>query len=209
MPSSPAHRAALVLLAASLVACGRQAPAPEASLPAPARPLALHIQTLGGLPGVPAELAVPAGHALTRRVIGAGVQIYTCTVPNGAYAWTFRAPEADLYGSSAGTFRKVGTHYAGPTWEDGADGSTVVGRLLRSVPAPASLPPAVPWLLLEARLTTPARDGRPGLFSKTTFVRRLYTLGGTAPTPGCGASNVGAEARIPYAALYEFYAPTP
>ncbi|BDP43877.1 hypothetical protein DAETH_38460 (plasmid) [Deinococcus aetherius] len=209
MLSFLARTAPLALLAASLVACGQGTPAPEASLPATARPLAFPAQTPGELPGVPAELAVPGGNRLTRRVVGVGVQVYTCAALGGVSTWTFRAPQADLYGAERGVFRKVGTHYAGPTWEDGADGSTVVGRVLRSVPAPPSTPPAIPWLLLEARATTPARSGQPGAFKGTTLVRRLYTLGGTAPTTGCDASRVGAEARVPYAALYEFFAPTP
>ncbi|MFB9991631.1 DUF3455 domain-containing protein [Deinococcus oregonensis] len=197
------------LLTLSLLASCAQpvGPVPASDVP----PLAQSLVPLGSglsvLPGLPSELDVPAGQTLVRRVVGAGVQIYDCTLTASGAAWTFRAPEAELYGLTPGDVGRVGRHFAGPTWEDRADGSRVVGRALRSVPAPPSTPAAIPWLLLEARATTSATSGAPGMFTRTTFVRRLYTLGGMAPTAGCEGGTVGRESRIPYAALYEFFAP--
>jgi hypothetical protein len=131
----------------------------------------------------------PAGSKVVFHTYALGVQIYRW---NGA-GWVFVAPEANLY-ADANYRGKVGTHYAGPTWESNS-GSNVVGkRLAGCSPDPA----AIPWLLLEAVST----DG-PGIFSRVTHIQRVNTVGGLAPaTPG---SQIGAEARIPYTTEYYFH----
>ena len=82
-----------------------------------------------------------------------------------------------------------------------ADGSSVVGSKLRSVQNDAT---AVPWLLLQAT----SHDGA-GRMSKVSFIQRLHTSGGLAPTTGCDAAHSGQTARVPYSATYAFYEPTP
>src|SRR5262249_28460622 len=72
---------------------------------------------------VPAAL-VPAGLKAYLEVPATGVQIYTCGKNDaGAYAWIFKAPEAQLFDTQK---KPIGKHYAGPTWE-GLDGGKVVG----------------------------------------------------------------------------------
>jgi len=141
------------------------------------------------LPAVCANLAVPAGNRSHSRVYAVGVQVYRW---NGA-AWAFIEPVANLY-ADAGFKGKVGTHYAGPTWESNS-GSTVVARRVDGcTPDPST----IPWLLLE-RVST---DGA-GIFKKVTYIHRVNTSGGLAPTaPG---SVVGEERRVPYTAEYYFY----
>ena len=57
---------------------------------------------------------------------------------------------------------------------------------------------AIPWLLLRAV----SADG-PGIFARTTYIQRVNTVGGLAPsTPG---TAVGQEADVPYTAEYFFY----
>jgi hypothetical protein len=147
-----------------------------------------------GPPAVPDSLAVPAGNVLEFHLDGVGVQIYTCQLSaSGSYAWVFKAPQADLFGPGG---RLAGAHYAGPTWE-ALDGSTVVGSKLAAYTAD---PSAIPWLLLQAA----SHDGK-GLMSKVTYVQRLSTVGGLAPTTGCDADHVGAEADVDYTATYYFY----
>ena len=63
----------------------------------------------------------------------------------GRFEWTLKAPEADLFDRAG---RKIGTHYAGPTWESG-DGSKVVGEVKGRDNGPD--PSAIPWLLLAAK----------------------------------------------------------
>lgn len=91
----------------------------------------------------------------------------------------------------------VGTHGAGPFWE-ASDGSRVEGTVQAKVAS--SDPTAIPWLLLATTST-----GTEGMFATTTFIHRLETVAGIAPTDGCDEANTGAEARIPYTATYYFY----
>lgn len=140
-------------------------------------------------PGICDSVQVPPGNKVAFHAYALGVQIYKW---NGA-SWVFVAPEATLYASH--NYRgKVGTHYAGPTWESNS-GSNVIGRRLAGCSVDST---AVDWLLLEAIST----DG-PGVFNGTTYIQRVNTVGGKAPTiPG---GFVGAEARVPYTAEYYFY----
>ena len=56
-----------------------------------------------------------AGQAVYLNVPATGVQIYTCGKNDaGAFAWIFKAPEAQLFDTQK---KQIGKHYAGPTWE--------------------------------------------------------------------------------------------
>jgi hypothetical protein len=152
---------------------------------------ALSSNSDGDVPPLPSPtLAVPAGNRLAFFFDATGVQIYACQT-NGA--WTFQAPEATLYGRKG---KVEGSHYAGPTWES-KDGSQVVGSKLAGF---APDPTAIPWLLLKA--ISHAGDGR---MEDVTYVQRLETVGGLAPTTGCDADHPGAVARVDYSATYYFY----
>lgn len=145
------------------------------------------------LPEIPAALAVPDGNKLAFTLHAEGAQIYDCkTNADGKIVWTFRAPDADLF--SGGHF--AGTHYAGPTWE-ALDGSTVVGTRVAGATVDTS---AVPWLLLSG--VSPDKHGR---MAGVTYIQRLSTTGGLAPTSGCDATTLGAVADVEYTALYAFY----
>jgi hypothetical protein len=135
------------------------------------------------------SLQAPPGHKVAFHTYALGVQRYRW---NGA-SWSFVAPEANLYADA--NFRgKVGTHYGGPTWESNS-GSNVVGRRLAGCSVDST---AIDWLLLEAVST----EG-PGIFSHVTYIQRVNTVGGKAPTtPG---SSIGAEARVPCTTEYYFY----
>lgn len=146
--------------------------------------------------GVPATLAPPATESLKQKVSAVGVQIYICNaVPAGGYAWTFLAPQANLYNDDG---KLVGTHFIGPTWQ-GNDGSSVVAAKVAQAPGEAG---AVPWLLLQAK-SHATEEGR---FSDVTYVQRLSTVGGVAPTDTCDAThNLGAVVQVPYTTDYFFY----
>jgi hypothetical protein len=109
----------------------------------------------------------------------------------------FVAPEARLADAN-GT--PIGRHYAGPTWE-ASDGSKVVGVVKAKVDAPD--PRSIPWLLLETHST-----GKVGVFAKVTSIQRVATVGGIAPSSGCGTATIGKQERVPYQAQYAQYAPT-
>ena len=176
--------AALVTLAvpAILAACANDATRSlEPSLP---KALASVQPDLGNC----GNLAPPAGSTLVFHAYARGVQIYRWT----GTSWEFVAPEAVLY-QDDGENGVLATHFAGPTWKSHS-GSTVVGVVTqRCTPDPD----AIPWLLLKA-----TSEG-PGIFQGVTFIQRVNTVGGLAPTePG---EVVGEEAEVPYTADYFFY----
>jgi uncharacterized protein DUF3455 len=66
-------------------------------------------------------------------------------------------------------------------------------------------PGAIPWLLLQ---TAGLQEGPTGgdTLTRTTFVQRLNTAGGVAPSTGCSSpADVGAKAFVPYTADYYFF----
>lgn len=140
---------------------------------------------------VPAEIRVPEGQKLVLRTVGAGVQIYNCVQD----AWMFREPSAILYRKGA----PVAIHYAGPTWQSIQDSSKVTGAVRARVDAPN---PAddIPWLLLQATTNTGV-----GKFGEVTYIQRLNTRGGVAPTGTCDATQKPSVA-VPYMAIYNFWA---
>ena len=135
------------------------------------------------------ELAVPADQEIALHVYAAGVQIYRW---NGAN-WAFVGPEAILY-ADEDDHGVVGIHYAGPTWESNS-GSKVVAAVVHPCPVD---PSSIAWLKLAA-----VSSNGPGIFNGVTFIQRLNTVGGLAPTED--GDFVGEEARIPYTAEYYFY----
>jgi hypothetical protein len=123
------------------------------------------------------------------HAFGVGVQIYRWD----GTTWNFVAPEAVLF-ADASRHGVVGIHFGGPTWES-LSGSEVVGTVIDHCTPD---PDAIPWLLLSA-----ASIQGPGVFDHVTFLQRLNTVGGIAPTePGAFAGQV---ARVPYTADYFFY----
>jgi hypothetical protein len=135
------------------------------------------------------SLQVPEGHVLKFRAYAIGVQIYRWD----GTAWVFVAPSAKLY-ADEGYRGQIGIHYAGPTWES-RSGSKVVGTRLAGCTPDGS---AIPWLKLGAVST----EG-PGVFKDVTFIHRVNTTGGIAPTtPG---TTVGELSNVAYTAVYYFY----
>ena len=134
------------------------------------------------------NLVAPVGSTLVLRAFGVGVQIYHW---NGT-SWGSSVPSATLH-ADAGSHGQIGTHFGGPTWLSNS-GSQVVGTVAQRCPVDAG---SIPWLSLTAV------PSGPGIFSKVTFIQRLETVGGSAPSaPG---TVIGQEARVPYTADYLFY----
>jgi hypothetical protein len=151
-------------------------------------------------PDVPEGLVVPDGNRVYFHAYALGVQIYTATVsPNDPtkLVWTFAGPEALLFDADGVI---VGIHYAyaGPTrpaWESNSGSRVVAARTVPPVTVDAT---AIPWL----RLDMVQAEG-PGIFKRATFIQRVNTTGGLAPsTP---PTYVGQEARVAYTAEYFFF----
>ena len=143
------------------------------------------------LPEQCSTITAPAGTKLSFHVYARGVQIYRW---NGT-SWDFVAPRADLF-AEKNFFGDVGSHYAGPKWES-KSGSIVEAR---RVPGTGCRPDssAIEWLLLSKF----DADG-PGIFGAVTFIQRVNTVGGLAPSePGL---NPGDVKEVAYTAEYYFY----
>src|SRR5215475_4184288 len=121
-------------------------------------------------PEVPAELKAPEGQEVVLRAHAEGVQIYACTAgADGKYAWTLRAPKAQLFDASG---KQIGEHFAGPTWKL-QDGSEVTGKASAKHDAPQ--PNAIPWLLV----TVTGHKGS-GKLENVVTIQRVHTEGGVA-----------------------------
>jgi len=145
---------------------------------------------------VPKELRPPANEQLVLQVHAKGDQIYTCKADGGQFAWTLKAPEAQLTDKSGKPF---GKHFAGPSWEAN-DGSRVTGKAAAN--APSDNADSIPWLLV----TVVSRSGD-GVLTHVTSIQRIKTNGGKAPASGCDAAHADQEYRAPYSADYVFFAP--
>ncbi len=136
----------------------------------------------------------PAGAKVLLKLMGVGVQIYTCKdQAAGGPAWTFVTPEAKLLDNVT----EAGTHSAGPTWTL-KDGSLVKGQVIATKPSPDA--EAIPWLLLKAADTSGS-----GALAQVRYIRRSDTSGGKARATGCDATHLGSTDQVPYRATYTFY----
>ena len=144
---------------------------------------------------------VPPDLTLALTLRAKGVQIYECrAVAHDAsrFEWVFKAPEADLFDAQG---RKVGRHFAGPSWELN-DGSKVVGKLKAKEDAPDGR--GIPWLLLDVEQASGPTLG------KVQSVQRVDTVGGKPPAATTAdAAKAGQEARVDYTAAYKFYVAKP
>ena len=183
-------------------------------------------------PPVPANIQVPAGNKAFLEGHAVGTQNYICVpCPNpttsmcpdvSGFAWILFTPQATLFKDNN---RQVITHFFSPnpfedntnpgvvaadmiraTWQDSRDTSTVWGKTNQTSSDSAFVEPgAIAWVLLEV---VGAQDGPTGgdKLTVTTFIQRLNTSGGIAPSTGCTSlTDVGAEAFVPYTADYFFY----
>ena len=152
-------------------------------------------------PTVPGDPLDPRTYEPKSKVFlelhAAGVQKYTCQA-NGT--WLFTDPEATLYKPN-GSPKADGTHFLNfatgrPVWRF-KDGSSVEAARKVSVPAGSA---NIAMLLLEA---VPMSDGGDGdKLERATWVQRLNTSGGVAPTTPC---TPGATLAAPYTADYFFW----
>ena len=187
-------------------------------------------------PRVPANLQVPAGNAPFLEGHGVGTQNYVCapsTSSSSGFAYALFTPQATLFSEDK---EQLIAHFFSPdpsepntnpavvadgairvTWRHSRDSSTVWGRVRPRDPTipgdlgDSSSDPAfvakgaVAWLKVTATGTQDGPDGGDTL-TKTTFIQRVNTSKGVAPSTGCASfSDVGNQAFVPYTADYIFY----
>ncbi|MFJ8107309.1 DUF3455 domain-containing protein [Streptomyces sp. NPDC096132] len=136
----------------------------------------------------PAAIAVPDGNKLTGVFSARGVQTYTCT--DGA--WKLLEPAATLTDKRG---RTIALHSRGPVWVSTVDGSAVNASAVATSPKEGTIP--------EVLLKSTATRGT-GVFADVSYIQRLNTTGGVAPTTACtGTEQLGVQ----YTATYAFYKP--
>jgi len=176
----------VVLLALALTRTGAQEPAGAVPAgPGQSRSVPLPPGCDSGVH----NLNVPAGHVLSFHTYALGVQIYRW---NGT-TWGFVGPRAMLFASSH-FHGPVGIHYEGPTWESNGGSKVVAERAADCAPSPK----AIAWLLLRV-----VWSRGPGPFERATYIQRVNTVGGLAPTER--GMFIGHEMGVPYTAEYYFY----
>ena len=175
-------------------------------------------------PPTPTQITPPVGQNAFFVGHAFGSQGYTCLPTNtGTTSWTINSPrpEATLFSVVFGQLIETITHFTSinenpkdklppslsgnATWQ-GLDTSRVWAKATGTLPASANEPScpntgSIPCLLLESIGNQRGPSG--GRFlADTTFVQRLNTDGGAAPTSAC---TVGQTQLVPYTADYYFY----
>ncbi|MET7455051.1 DUF3455 domain-containing protein [Streptomyces sp. NPDC005574] len=140
---------------------------------------------------VPAALKVPDGNRLTGVYSAEGVQTYTCA--DGA--WKLLEPAATLWARNDRSHRPVALHSRGPVWVSTRDGSAVNATAVANSPKAGTIP--------ELLLRSTATRGE-GTFADVSYIQRLGTHGGVAPTTACAGTD---QTAVPYSATYVFYKP--
>jgi hypothetical protein len=178
-------------------------------------------------PSVPSNIQVPAGNKLFLIGHATGTQNYICVPSGTGVKFALFTPQATLFDdqgdqrtthyfspnpSEMNTDAKVlGDHVIRATWEDSKDSSTVWGKVNpgNSTTDPNFVEPgAIPWLLVTI---VGYQDGPTGgdRLSGTTFIQRVNTHGGPAPSTGCASlADLGNMAFVPYTTDYYFYKST-
>jgi len=172
------------------------------------------------VPPVPVEVAVDAGNVPFLLGHGFGTQNYVCLPSGAGVAFKLFTPEATLLGDDE---EQITTHFFAPNpeepntnpavtaigpirvaWQHSRDGSIVYGEVKSGNSAVVS-PDAIPWLkVTKVGVENGAAGGN--VLAKTTFIQRLNTTGGLAPSTGCTSpADIGHLAFVPYTADYFFY----
>jgi hypothetical protein len=166
-------------------------------------------------PDVPENIQVPAGNRLFFVGHATGTQNYICLPEGNGVIYKLFTPQATLFNEEN---EQVVTHYFGPNpdengtiraaWQHSKDTSTVWGRVYpgdSSTDPEYVAPNSIAWLLVTIVGTEDGPHNGDRL-SETTYIQRVNTSGGVAPSDGCSTSeDIGRQAFVPYETDYFFY----
>jgi hypothetical protein len=166
-------------------------------------------------PPVPDAIKVETGNVPYLVGHAIGTQNYICLPAASGAAFKLFTPQATLFDEKG---KQITTHFFSPnpdehstiraTWQDSEDSSTVWGEVkpgASSSDANFVATGAIPWLLVTAVGKQDGRNGHDTL-SQATFIQRVNTAGGIAPSTGCASSaDIGMQAFVPYTADYFFF----
>jgi len=149
---------------------------------------------------LPDAVKVPAGHKVALETVGIGEITYECRAKAdapSAFEWIFVGPQADLRTRGGA---KVGTYFGPPATWAANDGSKITGAQVAVAPATGA---SIPLQLVKAN---PASG--PGTMQGVTYVQRVATQGGVAPSAPCAGDSVGKKQVVKYQADYIFWSAT-
>ncbi len=151
--------------------------------------------------GLPDAVKVPAGHQVALETVGKGEITYECRAKAampGSFEWVFVGPQADL-ASRAGN--RIGTYFGPPATWAAMDGSKITGTQVAVAPSGAG---NIPSQLVKAN---PAMGNvaTAGAMTGITYVQRVATQGGVAPSSLCDGSSAGRKEVVKYQADYIFW----
>jgi hypothetical protein len=184
---------AAAVVALVLSACASQAPMMK-SMSSPMAPGSTNSAAMNA--ALPEPVRVPAGQKLMMTSKGVGELTYECRAKKdmaAEFEWAFVGPVASLMNADR---KVIGKYYAGPTWE-AMDGSKVTGKQVAISPA---TPGNIPLQLVKAEPSVGV-----GAMNGVSYIQRVNTKGGVAPTAMCDASAVSKRMAVPYEADYVFY----
>ena len=180
-----------------------------------ALPHVAHAQNLTP-PSVPDRLQVPEGNEVFLIGHAFGTQDYVCAASGAGVAFVLTTPEAVLFDNPG---RRVVNHFFSPnpveggtiraTWQSTRDSSVFWGQGIATATFLTDpdfvAPNAIPWVLLSQAGVLVGVGGGDTL-AVTSFVQRVNTVGGLAPSIGCSSpDDIGRTAFVPYEADYVFY----
>ncbi len=170
-------------------------------------------------PSVPGTLNPVEGNEAFLIGHAFGSQDYVCAASGSGVAFVLTTPEAVLFDNPA---RRVINHFFSPnpleggtiraTWQSTRNSSVFWGKLDHAATFDSDpdfvAKDAIPWLLLS-RAGVLEGSGNGDDLAVATFVQRVNTVGGLAPSIGCTSpDDLKKTAIVPYEADYVFFRST-
>ena len=168
-------------------------------------------------PQVPDRLQVRDGSEAFLIGHAFGTQDYVCAASGSGVAFVLTTPEAVLFDNPA---HRVINHFFSPnpveggtiraTWQSTRNSSVFWGQGVAVATAATDpdfvAPDAIAWVTLS-RAGVLQGSGTGDNLAVATFVQRVNTVGGLAPSTGCSSpDDLGTTAFVPYEADYVFFA---
>ena len=148
---------------------------------------------------LPAEVRVPAGNKPSLALKAVGTMIWKCDYKgpftDQKYEWQLDQPDLKLLDNQG---KQVGRLFGSPAQFDHWAASNITVTPVAEAPAGSD---NLPLALVKANPAT----GSPGPLTGTTYVQRVATKGGIAPTADCNWMNVRQTRQAPFEAEYVFY----
>ena len=177
-----------------------------------------HAQTVTP-PPVPGTLNPLEGNEAFLVAHAFGTQDYVCAASGSGFAFVLTTPEAVLFDNPG---RRVINHFFSPnpveggtvraTWQSTRNSSAFWGKLDHAATFDSDpdfvAKDAIAWLLLS-RAGVLEGSGTGDDLATATFVQRVNTVGGLAPSTGCSSpGDLHKTAFVPYEADYVFFRST-